>query len=47
MSEPSANSFVNLLERSGVVDPASLKPAIAALKKKAKAAGKKLPPRDW
>ena len=42
MSEPSANSFVNLLERSGVVDPDSLKPAIAALKKKAKAAGKEV-----
>ena len=42
MSEPSANSFVNLLERSGVVDPDRLKPAIAALKKKAKAAGKEV-----
>ena len=42
MSEPSANSFVSLLERSGVVDPDRLKPAIAALKKKAKAAGKEV-----
>ena len=42
MSQPSANSFVNLLERSGVVDPDSLKPAIAALKEKAKAAGKEV-----
>ena len=39
MSEPSANSFVNLLEKSGVVDPESLKPAITALKEKAQAAG--------
>ncbi len=42
MSQPSANSFVNLLEKSGVVDPESLKPVIAALKKKAKAAGKEV-----
>ena len=42
MSEPSANSFLNLLEKSGVVDPESLKPVIAALKKKAKAAGKEV-----
>jgi len=42
MSEPSANSFVNLLEKSGIVEPESLKPAITALKKKAKAAGKQI-----
>ena len=42
MSEPSANSFVNLLERSGVVDPDTLRPAIAELKKKAKVAGKEV-----
>ena len=42
MSQPSANSFVNLLEESGVVDPESLKPAIAALKKKAHAAGEQI-----
>ena len=42
MSEPSANSFVNLLEKSGVVDPESLKPAITTLKKKAQAAGEQV-----
>ena len=39
MSEPSANSFVNLLEKSGVVAPDSLKAAVTELKEKMTAAG--------
>ena len=42
MSEPSANSFVNLLEKSGIVEPETLKPAITALKKKAQATGEQV-----
>ena len=42
MSEPSANSFVNLLEKSGIVEPENLKPAITALKEKAHAAGEQI-----
>ena len=40
MSEPSPNSFVNLLEKSGVVDSDGLKAAVTELKEKAIAAGK-------
>ena len=47
MSEPSANSFVNLLEKSGIVEPESLKPAITALKEKAHAAGNRSRLQAW
>ena len=40
MSEPSPNSLVNLLEKSGVVDSDSLKASVTELKEKAIAAGK-------
>lgn len=39
MSEPSANSFLKLVEKSGIVDPESLKPAIASAKQKAQETG--------
>lgn len=39
MSDPSANSFLKLVEKSGIADPESLKPAIAAAKKKAQETG--------
>jgi serine/threonine-protein kinase len=39
MSEPSANSFLKLVEKSGIVEPENLKPAIASAKDKAQQTG--------